>query len=305
MKGSSEFWPGPICLGHSTGDLMLEWITRLTIKSTFSALRRFRQALVIISLFPVHSVATTIVLVRTPHEIIIAADSKGIAFLALGDQVSLKETPVCKINGNGNFFYAMSGYVRSGEPSTASYNMYAVAERLAFKEKGMLRDKVNRFEQAIRHSLRLELTRLRNNHRSIYDTYVKRPHISEAVFFAFEKGGPEVYYLKFAGVQNKPRSGLAKLKVTRRFCGKGCQEPLFIARLGEQVAIDRLLATQPNYWKGELVRKVQELIEIEIKEAPSVVGPPTDLLHLDKQGTHWLQRKELCKTEEEKLKEPK
>jgi predicted RNase H-like HicB family nuclease len=256
----------------------------------------FLHTLLLCSLLCGQSWATAIVLVRTAKEIVIAADSRATAFIRRKERIEPEFSSVCKIGGTGNFYFAVSGHAIDLSQPANLYNSYAVGERFAFREKGSLPEKVNGFEEAIRKTLTGNLTAMRQNNRWQFDGWSNQPSVVDIVLFGIEKKVATVYRLTFAIVPNTSqlREEPIKLKVNREVCGKGCELALFVVEMGEYAAIDRLLTATPDYWQGNLIAKVQELIELEIKDA-IVVGPPIDIFRLTTKGPEWIQQKQQCK----------
>jgi hypothetical protein len=64
--------------------------------------------------------------------------------------------------------------------------------------------------------------------------------------------------------------------------------------MGKHEAIDRYLPQDPDMWKNDPVDVVRKLIEIEVTSEHETVGPPIDILRITKEGSEWIQKKDMC-----------
>ena len=243
--------------------------------------------LTIVLVFAGHGNATTIVAVRTPSEIVIGADSKvtdtyGNALRSQG----------CKIIQAGNLFFAYEGLARDNR---TGFDIARVAFRaLQLRPNLPAAERVSILTGFVANELFTELPRLKQRDPDTYREKVEGGQIFLTMLVAaFEAGRPLLFVRQFRAVPiNRQTIGLSILPDD---CPKDCIGDAVVKLLGETAAIDGLPEETPGFWKGGIVEGVRRLIETEIAARSEYVGPPIDILRIDKTGARWIQRKPECK----------
>jgi hypothetical protein len=230
--------------------------------------------------------ATTIVVARTAHEIVIGADSK-VTDAYGGD---LKKQ-ACKILQIGNLVFAFEGFTvdrRTG------FNVPDIA-RQALRSRGAATaaEKVSVFTGFLLSRLFDELPSVQKHEREAYHIKFSGGRIFLSIVIAgFERGRPLVFVRNFRVVQIGPeRIGVSVLPDD---CLKNCQGEIVTRFLGETAAIDGLPDETAGFWQQGLVDGVRRLIDTEIVARSEYVGPPIDIVRIDKRGVSWIQRKPEC-----------
>jgi hypothetical protein len=230
--------------------------------------------------------ATTIVAVRTPTEIVIGADSKvtdtyGNAFKRQG----------CKIIQAGNLFFAYEGLTRD---TRTGFDIARVASQaLQLRSNLSAAEKVSILTGFVASELFKELPRLKQHDPDTYREKVEGGQIFLTVLVAgFEAGRPLLFVRQFRAVPvNRQTIGVSVLPDD---CPQDCVGDAVVKFLGETAAIDGLPEETPDFWKDGLVEGARRLIETEIAARSEYVGPPVDILRIDKTGARWIQQKPEC-----------
>ena len=226
--------------------------------------------------------ATTIVILQSDGQIIIAADSKR-RYEQAGD--TLFEATACKILVIRDVVFAASGSTAlAGADGTGIFDVRALAGQ-ALNQSGRLRERVELFDQALAR----ELTRV----RSVLDKRHTTSLFLEVVLAGVENGRPSSFIRRFevtAGADGQ----LAATRIERRSCDE-CRN--LIEVLGHDDGIFDLLEPKTAEEIQRMERTVEtarNFIRVEIERTPDWVGPPIDVLHLDSSGVHWDERKPEC-----------
>ena len=228
---------------------------------------------------PVH--ATAIVTIRTPTEIIVAADSKG-----LGRHGKVSAT--CKIKQINNAFYALSGLYYYKRTGFVLDDM--VTEVL--KGKGTILKKADRFVEVTQKPFIQALEEMEKV-GSDYNRLISsgKPTIGIALFGIENK----VLELHLRTIEVTIENGKATTKIVRKDCpGVSCSGlPVYLAFLGSQAA-NLIYAKVHPEMQHDLLSAARTLIEVEIQSNPGEVGPPIDILHISADGARWAQKKSEC-----------
>lgn len=233
-----------------------------------------------------HAAATTIVAVKTQNEIVIGADSKvtdtyGNAF----------SNQACKIIQAGNLFFAYEGLARDKQ---TGFDIAQIAARaLQLKPNAPISEKVSILTGFVASQLFDELPRLKQHDPGTYREKVEGGQTFLKILIAgFEGNTPLLFVRQFRAVPiNRQTIGVS---IVPDDCLKDCAQGIVVKSLGETAAIDGLPEETPGFWEGGIVEGVRRLIETEIAARSEYVGPPIDILRIDKTGAHWIQKKASC-----------
>jgi hypothetical protein len=230
--------------------------------------------------------ATTIVVARTANEIVIGADSK-VTDAYGGD---LKKQ-ACKILQIGNLVLAFEGFTVNRR---TGFNVAEIA-RQSLQSRGAATpgEKVSIFIGFLVSRLLNELPSVQKQEHEAYHIKFSGGRIFLSIVIAgFEKGRPLVFVRHFRAVQVGPeRIGVSVLPDD---CVNNCQGDIVTRFLGETAAIDGLPDETTGFWQPGLVAGVRRLVETEIAARSEYVGPPIDIVRINKTGASWIQRKPEC-----------
>jgi len=230
---------------------------------------------------------TSIVAIRLNDQVVVGADSKIHLEEATGLKIPVSE-PICKIGKGDGFFFATSGLLAVKE---TGYNANKIISE-APKINGTIEQKIERLEEMIKTPLTESLER----HRRVYPwnypyTSGTKPAL-EIVFLAVEKDSPFLLRRDFIPITSAFDS--VEMNIVRKKCPGDCQNGEDIYPLGEKRAIKERLSQGPNFWKNDPINAIRKLIELEIADDPFYVGPPIDILQIDKNGARWIEKKKEC-----------
>jgi hypothetical protein len=216
--------------------------------------------------------------------VVVGADS----MVTRGVETTSHES-LCKIIQVDSFFYAFSGVI---EDPDSEFSVAAMVERAAERGRTIL-EVANAFEAITLQPLSAFLSRMRQKHPEFFLRKYEDQSPVQAVFVGFDHHVPVMYLRSFK--VRSATSGEILLSPLRRDCpGDDCETGIANAFLGQHEAIDRFIADNPSIWKIGLVDAVRKLIEMEIENDPAHVGPPIDILRLDRNGAQWIQKKSEC-----------
>ena len=239
----------------------------------------------ITSVLPVH--ATSVVCIRTPDSIAIAADS----MLAARWGAPIGNRPrECKIIGVGGIYFSMSGFV--GDPAR-NFD----AARLVAGALGRLvppQDPAAVVSEEVIKGLADELRRLKGGSPELYRKLngQKGPQL-KVLLAMFDGPAPRVVQLGF----NQAVSPMGEITVTaeRESCPGECDPGrinMFI--LGDRRPIDAYLNSGKADWKSpEMAAKT--MVEKVIAAGTPDVGPPVDVLLMGVDGARWVEKKDGCR----------
>lgn len=231
--------------------------------------------LLAVLLLPVSAFATTIVFVRTANFIVIAADSKA---TFRGGTVP---SAVCKIYRAGDFYFAIGGLEHDG--ARAFYVKDLVADGI--KSASRFEMRVAEAQQEISARFLVEMKRLQAEDLDTFKYTSRDPGPQLSVAFIHMENGVPLFAIRGFEYHDRPSPAV---EISRFDCpGEDCSDGLRIEYMGKQNAIK---AYFPNH-VGETIDPVvlaRNLVELEIEDEPSSVGPPIAILRLDTSGATWI-----------------
>lgn len=232
--------------------------------------------------------ATSVVCIRTPDSIVIAADS----MLAVrGADNSGKPCRECKIIQAGGIFFSMTGFVK--DPVRPYDAVKIIGEML----KGLAprRDPVNSVAEAVTAGLKDELRRLKGEAPELYNRYMRyqKGTLLKVLLAGFEKDTPMTVLLGFR--QAISPYGEITITAEREACPGNCdpaRSNVFI--LGDRRPIDSYLKKNEKVDFKSTENAAKFLVDLVIAAHMPDVGPPVDVLRIDANGARWIERKEEC-----------
>ena len=249
-----------------------------------SALSSFLLILQIVSLRP--SFATTIVVLKTPSEIVVGADSMGV-YITGERQISNR---FCKIHRIDNFFIASAGFfdTRAGQ----RLNIKEVVARVARKSDS-LTAAVNRSSSAIAKALSQAVLDARADD-GLYNVLVGGNVVT--FFFGFEDGKPATYAHRFSVMPQREHSKVPLIDGTRDGCGPQCVpadgNPYLMHTRSQ--AMDDFRSQNRGLLRDDPVAFVRSMVFSDIAANKHRSGPPVDILRVDQNGANWIEKKPSC-----------
>lgn len=225
---------------------------------------------------------TTIIVVRTPTEIYIGADSK----ITDIKNESLTST-ACKIRQEGDLFFAFSGLPKI---PGIEYDLMEIVEEAA-SDGGTITEQVEEFGDIIVEEWSEGLQKLKEDRSQLYKKELLGKIILQVAFAGIQKRKP-VFFMVHLKVME--RDGSPTIAISRKSCPGDCQQGKVIAYLGDTGALKQYMSDRSNAWKSGYVQGIRKLIALQMEAEPEYVGPPIDILHINKTGAEWVQIKPEC-----------
>jgi hypothetical protein len=228
--------------------------------------------------------ATTIVVARTPTEIVIGADSK-----VTDSYGGVVDNSACKIQQVGNLFVAFEGLLRDKK---TGFNVAEIARRaLQLKPNASAAEKVDILTGFVTSALFEELNQARINSPQEFRIKLEGQTFLRIVVAGFEGNRPVVFVRQFRTAFMARNIGVV---VIPDDCLKDCKGEVVTRFIGEIGAIEGLPEETQDFWKAGLISGVRRLLEIEIAARSEYVGAPIDILQINARGARWVQKKPEC-----------
>ena len=240
--------------------------------------------------------ATTIVVARTTNEIVIGADSKVTD--TFGNAL---DRHACKIRQVGNLFIAFEGLEIDRQ---TGFNVGEIASTsLQMNASASAGERVSILTGFLVSGLFHELGFLKKNAPETYFKKIEGGQIFlRVIVCGFEGGRPLVFVRSFKAAPISPQQ--IGVSVIPDDCLDDCRDQIATRFVGETDAIEGLPEENPGFWQKGLVDGVRRLIETEIATRSEYVGPPIDILRIDRNGARWIQKKTECLNIENPAKRP-
>ena len=241
----------------------------------------------ILQILPIRpSFATTIVVLKTPSEIVAGAESMGVYITEYG-RIS---NSFCKIHQVHDFFIANAGFydTRAGQ----RLNIKEVVARVAQKSDP-LTVAVNRSSSAIASALAQAVSDAREDD-GLYNVLVRGNVVT--FFFGFENGKPATYAHRFSVMSQREHSKVPLIDGTHEGCGPQCVPAdgnPYLAHTGSQ-AMDDFRSKNLRLLRDDPVAFVRSMIFSDIAANKNRSGPPVDILRIDQHGPKWIEKKPNC-----------
>jgi proteasome subunit B (beta)-like protein len=246
---------------------------------------RFSTLIVVVGLVLVASVpvlATTMVAIRTPDTVVLAADSRGT--FAGGRETTRN---VCKIYRVSDRFFAVAGL---SEDPGRGFSAVTIVSRAIQGSDGVMNAVINAAE-AMKDPLKIELTRLAAEDKGLLERSLGK--LPSVVVIGAEKGLPAAagFHFEIQGNNRWP----AELNLRTLRCPGDCQNGVYTFFLGERSAIDRYVADYGRALAMSPEDGAQFLVKLEIEAGTPGVGGPVDAVRVSSSGAEWLSVKPECR----------
>ncbi len=227
--------------------------------------------------------ATTIVAIRTPTDIYLGADSEVTGVRPDGTvYYELK----CKIGQVGKIFFAGAGPYQY-EPAGLNIRLLLIEAQRA---GASLVQTIERFETLYADALTTTSRTAQKESPMVYKKYFLGGHVY-VYLFAFDNGIPR-YFGRIFTIQSS--NDPVTVGIERLDCPPDCPstEPAILG-IGYADAMKELSSAALK--TRSPIQVITEAIEASIKEDPEhKSGGPIDILHLNKDGARWVQKKKQC-----------
>jgi hypothetical protein len=251
-------------------------------------------------LMPRYLGATAIAVIRTPDEIVAAADSKQTIDVFLPGFVSSRD--VCKIHKiRDNLFFAVAGYrgvvdPLTGKPANTPQGGIFTVEQAVLRSNRAdfsIRENVDVWEQSIASFLAKNLAERQRNNPEHFKRNFSILSKSDVVFFGIERELLVVHHLQFRA-QDEPQLTII---ATRRVCPGDCEDPTFVPIfLGERDAMETKYLAETRFSKNDgLAKNAEALVDAAIAANPKAVGGPIDILRMTREKFSWIKVKPECR----------
>jgi hypothetical protein len=229
--------------------------------------------------------ATTLIGIRVKNGFIIAADSKA-TYKGPGNR---GPATVCKIVQSGPLYFAVAGLVADRDRGFMPEKIVASN----FSSSDSLARNMERIEQAISNSLKVEMKRLKAEDPDNFASN-QRPGADILSIIVGEMVN-ETAQMSGRGFKYVDES--TPIAITRLSCPGNCTNDAFFFFAGESDVAQKALNTM--FSDGTVhnpVTDARKLVELEIQASPDTVGPPITILQVDKNGPSWISNDSGCPT---------
>lgn len=240
-------------------------------------------ALVIVAGLAAPTNATTLVIIHTGDEIVIAADSLMTLY---GRRPQL----TCKIRQHGDIVFATAGLVVSTDGVVDFHTIITniLRRRLPWVEQAA------QVEEWLKQPLLRTLRRMQREFPDEFETLLRHGFTFHISLAGFRNGRPALEMREFFAEQRA--DGTLGLRVERISCPDGCQPQSQVFGVGENSEMMRRLA-ELSHLPADLPTLAADLVAAEIDLHPEHVGPPVDVVKLGTgRGIEWVTLKPACQT---------
>jgi Proteasome subunit len=230
--------------------------------------------------------ATTIVGIRTPEQMVIAADSLG---TARGYRIE-STRPVCKIFTVKDTAFAIAGLVKDPAWNFDAENLTADTLR----RQNRLTEAANDLAERLTAILGSYLERLKKGNPFLYGKLLEERDgtITSILLAAYEGDRPVSIGLSFRA--SEETGGRIRIAGTRITCPGDCPTGVEYFLLGERRPIERYIAEHGEDRLLPAGSGAPFMVQLVIDGGSKQVGPPIDVIVIDRQGVSWPVRKEGC-----------
>ena len=225
--------------------------------------------------------ATTLAIIRTPDQVIIAADSRRVWHGS--DQ---RPQLTCKLGAHDDIIFAMAGLVLENNFDARALVTSVLGTPGALEERALV------LERLIRGPLLGMLTRIRHQMPRLFAEQLESGFVLNVTLAAVRDQVAQLEMRDFYA-ETAPDGGL-RLRVVRVSCPRDCPRPTEVFGVGETAAMMQHLTSVPGLPPTGLPELAAQLVEVEIANRPGLVGPPVDVIRAGHAGVEWLRQKPAC-----------
>ena len=227
----------------------------------------------------IHLAGTSIVVIRTPDQVTLAADSKA-TYRGTAGPVS-----VCKIWKSSKYYFAVAGLVHD---TRRKYDTEEIVGA-ALERSGSFQQGISRVETVVQRALDQELRHMRSEDAETFAfTLRESNYVVSIVIATVDHGVPR---LAMRGFKFDPMTnGLSLERIT---CPGDCPHGVYVGWMGKASAIEEKMRG-PAPLQGKPSDVAIGLVQLQAAVDQSSVGPPIEVLELTKHGTYWVQNELRC-----------
>jgi len=235
---------------------------------------------------PIVAHATTIAGIRTPAQVVIAADSLG---TARGYRIESTQL-VCKIFTVKDAAFAIAGLVKDLAWNFDAENLTAGSLR----RHNRLTETADDLAERMTAVIGSYLERLKKGNPYLYGKMLEEQDgtITSILLTAYERDQPVAIGMSFRA--SEETGGRVRITATRVACPGDCPDGVMYFILGERRTIDRYIAEHGRDRLLPASSGAPFLVQLAIDGGSKFVGPPIDVIVIDRQGVSWPARKEGC-----------
>lgn len=231
--------------------------------------------------------ATSIVAIRSPDSVVIAADSLLTIRNGAGKDSTRSE---CKIFQSGKIFFSFTGFYK--EPGSGFDIVSIVSDTLKQGESfGVAVDKA---AMAVVFGMKDEVRRIRKETPALYETYfaAQTGPLLRILFATYEDGVPMVAVCDIK--KSAAHSGDIEISYDRNSCPGNCN----VQDTGGYFLTD--MRPIEEYLKREKLKTMPPektarfFVELVVNAHTPDTGPPVDVLRIDGNGAAWVEHKAEC-----------
>ena len=242
--------------------------------------RRALAAVVLAGLFGATPAATTLAILRTSNQLVIAADSLMTLYDGCPQQA-------CKIRRHDDVVFATAGLVVSSDGVLDAHQVIADVLRRPVTWT----EHVQTIEERLQEPLLRTLRRLRRELPDAFREQILQGFVLHVTLAAFRYGHPVLEMREFFVETNGPNE--LRLRVKRMSCPGQCPRETEVFGLGETETMMRHVR-QIRQFPPDLAALGLDLVTRQIRATPEFVGPPVDVIRIAADGVHWVNRKPSC-----------
>jgi hypothetical protein len=231
--------------------------------------------------------ATSIVAIRSPDSVVIAADSLLTIRKSTGDNTTRLE---CKIFQAGSIFFTFSGFYK--DPERGFDIVPIVSDSLGRGESFSVA--AERAAMAVINGMKDEVRKIRIEEPALYGKYfeAKTGPLLQILFATYEDGVPRVTVYDIRKTVG-PTVDIA-MSYDRNSCPGDCNVQGTVAYfltdkrpIEEYMKREKLMSMPPE-------KTAKFLVDLVIKAHTPDTGPPVDVLRIDGTGSAWVEHKAEC-----------
>jgi hypothetical protein len=210
---------------------------------------------------------------------------------------------VCKIRAFSGVYFAPAGFVQD-----SGFDAYRVVEGL-LKRGRTIEQEAAIIADGIKLPFLHEMERLHKFLPSDYAIAVESPGPNLVIgIAAIEDNVPVIGLIDFTVINNSKGLPIDVRVVFKTCPGSACTETAdqdhFWIYGHKEAVLRQIQRAGRQFWTGNDAQDARKMIQIEIRDQPSKVGPPIDILFLDNTGHHWIEPYGSC-SDPGKVKENK
>jgi hypothetical protein len=242
--------------------------------------KRLHPILIIPVILVLRASGTTVVVYRSPTQIVVAADT----LLLVSKGTGFERRRMCKIRSSRGLYFAAAGLTKN---SRAGYSVVSLAERACAQSRNVI-DAAKRFEFFSLKPFETIARRYQRKSPEFYRVQIKeKPEPLQVVFMGIDRGVPTFALVTFTTSETK---GLVSVTPHVKVCpGVQCPTGETVTILGENVNADRA-THEPSFFREvrhDPQSMLHRLVQIEATADPSRVAAPFDILTISTTGSEW------------------